>query len=164
MANAPIPAAPLHPAHLRGLGPLNPRQFRRQRSVNDLRVELRRVKHAWHRYRSSRERDGVYLYLEAVFELVSKWKSRTKKAELFTRQLPLDTGKLGLAAEPFAAVITVTSDPGKVHKRTLSKWSRALQYATNSKAPAESLTAFLKKAGGLNRSASMLHQPKRRRS
>jgi hypothetical protein len=32
--------------------------------------------------------------------------------------------------EPFAAIIFATADPAKVDKRTRSKWSRALRYAS----------------------------------
>jgi hypothetical protein len=50
--------------------------------------------------------------------------------------------------EPFAAIIRCTSDPGKVDKRTRSKWSRVLRYAAH-----EPLAAFIQRKGGINECA-----------
>jgi hypothetical protein len=63
---------------------------------------------------------------------------------------PLD---LPTADEPFAAVILCTSDPGKVDKRTRSKWSRVLRYAAEYKTSAEPLAAFVRRKGGINKCA-----------
>jgi hypothetical protein len=38
-----------------------------------LRVNLQRLESAWDEYQCSRDRDGVYCYLSAVFELVTWW-------------------------------------------------------------------------------------------
>ena len=56
--------------------------------------------------------------------------------------------------EPFAAVILCTSDPGKVDKRTRSKWSRVLRCAAEYKTNAESLAAFVLRKGGINKCAA----------
>ena len=56
--------------------------------------------------------------------------------------------------EPFAAVIRCTSDPGKVDKRTRSKWSRELRYAAKYNTSAEPLAAFIRRKGGINECAS----------
>src|ERR1700676_356477 len=47
--------------------------------------------------------------------------------------------------EPFAAIIRCTADPGKVDKRTRSKWSRALRYALKYKSDSERLDRFIKR-------------------
>ena len=56
--------------------------------------------------------------------------------------------------EPFAAVIVCTSDPGKVDKRTRSKWSRVLRYSAEYKSHSEPLAAFVRRKGGINKCAS----------
>ncbi len=55
--------------------------------------------------------------------------------------------------EPFAAIILYTSDPGKVDKRTRSKWSRVLRYAAEYRPSSEPLAAFIQRKGGINKSA-----------
>ncbi|MFL6304931.1 MAG: hypothetical protein ACJ72H_15475 [Candidatus Sulfotelmatobacter sp.] len=56
--------------------------------------------------------------------------------------------------EPFAALIACTADPGKVDRRTRSKWSRLLRYALKYKAADEPLASFIKAAGGINQAVS----------
>jgi hypothetical protein len=56
--------------------------------------------------------------------------------------------------EPFAAIIFCTSDPGKVDKRTRSKWSRTLRYAMKYKSSSEPLAAFIRRKGGINKCAA----------
>jgi hypothetical protein len=46
-----------------------------------------------------------------------------------------------------------TSDPGKVDKRTRSKWSRVLRYSVECKSQSESLAAFIRRKGGINKCA-----------
>jgi hypothetical protein len=58
--------------------------------------------------------------------------------------------------EPFAAVVRCTSDPSKVDKRTRSKWSRVLRYATEYKPSSEPLAAFIQRKGGINECAALL--------
>ena len=77
---------------------------------------------------SSRERDAIYTYLTAVFELVAWWAAercaieRAHKALRLRHIIPFDQ------EEPFAAIIRCTADPAKVDKRTRSKWARALGF------------------------------------
>ena len=56
--------------------------------------------------------------------------------------------------EPFAAMILCTVDPDKVDKRTRSKWSRVLRYATEYKPISEPLAAFIERKGGINKCAA----------
>jgi hypothetical protein len=56
--------------------------------------------------------------------------------------------------EPFAAIIRCTSDPGKVDKRTRSKWSRVLRYAAQYKPSSEPLATFIQRKGGINKCAA----------
>jgi hypothetical protein len=117
-----------------------------------LKQDLIRVRNAWEDAQGSRERDAIYTYLTAVFELVAWWAvercaiERAQKALRLRRIIPTDH-------EPFAVIIRCTSDPSKVDKRTRSKWSRALRYALEYKLPSEPLDQFMKRRGGINECA-----------
>jgi hypothetical protein len=116
-----------------------------------LRQDLLRVRNAWEECQASRERDAIYTYLTAVFDLVAWWAAenraleRARKALRLQRICPFDR------EEPFAAVIRCTGDPTKVDKRTRSKWSRALRYALANKPPSEPLDQFIKRKRGINK-------------
>ena len=56
--------------------------------------------------------------------------------------------------DPFAAVIRCTADPAKADKRTSSKWSRVLRYATAYMPDSEPLDHFIKRKGGINECAA----------
>jgi hypothetical protein len=119
-----------------------------------LKQGLIRVRNAWDECQASRERDAIYTYLTAVFELVAWWMAegraveRAQKALRLRRIIPTDHD------EPFAAIIRCTADPVKVDKRTRSKWSRALRWALEQKIPSEPLARFIKRKGGINECAA----------
>jgi hypothetical protein len=54
----------------------------------------------------------------------------------------------------FAAIIRCTADPAKADKRTRSKWSRAMRYATVYKPGSEPLAQFIRRKGGINACAA----------
>jgi len=118
-----------------------------------LKQDLMRVRNAWEDAQGSRDRDAIYGYLTAVFELVAWWMAenraleRAQKALRLRHFIPFDQ------EEPFAAIIRCTSDLEKVDKRTRSKWSRALRYALTYKLTSEPLARFMKRKGGINRCA-----------
>jgi hypothetical protein len=119
-----------------------------------LKQDLIRVQNAWDESQARRERDAIYVYLAAVFELVAWWMAenraleRAQKALRLRRLIPTDHD------EPFAAIIRCTSDPSKVDKRTRSKWSAALRYALAYKSCSERLDQFMKRKGGINECAA----------
>ena len=122
-----------------------------------LQQDLLRVQNAWDECQSHRERDAIYTYLTAVFELVAWWAAehcaieRAHKALRLRHIVPFDQ------EEPFAAIIRCTADPAKVDKRTRSKWARALGFATY-KSPSEPLDKFMKRKGGINECAARLRR------
>ena len=132
-----------------------PRWFRVPFSRDALRANLDRLRDEWETYRSNRDRDAVYGYLAAVFEMVSWWK-REGRARQYAYQAMRLSGHLGLFAppEPFAAVILCTAERGKSDEKTRSKWSRVLRYAAEYKKLDEPLGDFVKRKGGLNKCAS----------
>jgi hypothetical protein len=118
-----------------------------------LRQDLLRVRNAWDECQASRDRDAIYTYLTAVFELVAWWMAENRALERALKALRLRNIWASDNIEPFAAIIQCTADPAKVDKRTRSKWSRALRYATY-KSPSEPLDKFMKRKGGINSCAA----------
>jgi DNA-binding PucR family transcriptional regulator len=128
-----------------------------------LRENLLRVQNAWDESQARRERDAIYTYLTAVFELVAWWMAENRALERAQKALRLRHINPFDHEEPFAAVIRCTADREKVDKRTRSKWSRALRYALEYKDPAEPLETFIKRKGGINRCAERLPAHQRSR-
>jgi hypothetical protein len=121
-------------------------------STEALKASLWRLEDEWETYQATRDRDGIYSYLAAVFELVMWWKHEQKAIEYARRTLWLRGHRtLVKEPEPFAAVIYCTADPEKVDYRMRSKWSRLLRYAKVFKDPDEPLIDFVRRRGGINK-------------
>jgi hypothetical protein len=118
-----------------------------------LKQDLLRVQNAWDESQARRERDAIYPYLTAVFELVAWWMAEKRARERAHKGLRLRNITPFDDEDPFAAIIRCTSDPSKVDKRTRSKWSRALRYALAYKSCSERLDQFMKRKGGINECA-----------
>src|SRR5215211_1664996 len=102
-------------------------------STEALEWDLQRVREAWDKYQTSRDRDGIYGYLDRVHELVTWW-MMDREADVRTRRaLQLQNGGMPADLEPFAAIIWCTSNPNKVDGKTRSKWSRVLRYSAKYK-------------------------------
>jgi hypothetical protein len=119
-----------------------------------LKQDLLRVRNAWDECQASRERNAIYTYLTAVFELVAWWMAENCALERAQRALRLRHLTPFDQEEPFAAIIRCTADPAKADKRTRSKWSRALRCALAYKLTSEPLDQFIKRKGGINRCAA----------
>ena len=119
-----------------------------------LRQDLLRVRIAWEECQSSRDRNAIYGYLSAVFDLVMWWAAEGRAISRARWALQLQHLDLPTNDEPFAAMILCTADRQKVDKRTRSKWSRVLRYAAEYKTNAEPLAAFVQRKGGINKCAA----------
>jgi hypothetical protein len=119
-----------------------------------LRQDLRRVRHAWEECQASRDRNAIYGYLSAVFDLVMWWKAEDRAISRARWALQLQRLDLSTTDEPFATVILCTADLERVDKRTRSKWSRVLRYAMEYKPSSEPLAAFIRRKGGINKCAA----------
>ena len=108
---------------------------------------------AWDECQAHRERDAIYCYLTAVFDLVAWWAAENRAVSRAHRALWLQGAGSPTTNEPFAAVILCTADRQKVDKRTRSKWSRVLRYSAEYKSHSESLAAFIRRKGGINECA-----------
>jgi hypothetical protein len=123
-------------------------------TIQALRQDLLRVRNAWDDCQANRDRDAIYGYLRAVFDVVAWWNAEGRALERARKALRLQHLDLPNIDEPFAAVILCTADPAKVDKRTRSKWSRVLRYALQYKHHSEPLGPFIKRMGGINECAS----------
>jgi hypothetical protein len=123
-------------------------------STEALQANLLRLQNEWEAVQASRNRDAIYTYLAAVFEVVEWWAKESKAVKRAYRALHLRGYKSVREPEPFAAVIRCTSDPDEVDTRTRSKWSRVLRYAAEDKDLDAPLADFIKRKGGINASAT----------
>jgi hypothetical protein len=126
-----------------------------------LKQDLHRLCVAWDACQCRRDRDGIYGYLEAVFDLVAWWDSQDQAARRARRALAITGLRPRAIGEPFASIVYCTSDPDRVDKRTRSKWSRALRYALEYKPYSQSLTQFVMRKGGINNCAARFSQRQR---
>lgn len=113
-----------------------------------LKATLTRLEGEWDEFQSTRDRNAIYGYLTAIFEVVTWWMQERKAVEHARRALYLKSYSLfAKSPEPFAALVLCTAEREKVDYRTRSKWSRLLRYAAEFKRWDESLTAFVKRKG-----------------
>jgi hypothetical protein len=129
---------------------LTAQQISKIASIFDPTIEddLATARSAWTQYQSTRQRDAVYQYLSAVFEIVVRWKKQ-RRAKASSLQARIVTNQRGAidADEPFAVVICCTAEAGKLDVKTRSKWSRVLRYAEQFKPDTHDLAEFIKKQG-----------------
>jgi hypothetical protein len=123
-------------------------------SLAALRQDLDRVRNAWEDVQSSRDRNAIYGYLSAVYDLVAWWTADGRETERSRRALRLQRLEVSEREDPFAALIRVTADAAKADKRTRSKWSRVMRYAAIYKPDSEPLDQFVKQRGGINACAA----------
>jgi hypothetical protein len=124
-------------------------------SSEALRQDLLRVRAVWEDCQSSRDRNAIYAYLSAVYDLVAWWSAEGQEIARARRALRLQ--RLVLVSEredAFASIIRCTADPAKADKRTRSKWSQVMRYAAAYKPDAEPLDRFIRRKGGINECAA----------
>ena len=119
-----------------------------------LKQDLFRVRTSWEYCQANRDRNAIYGYLSAVFDLVMWWKAEDRAISRARWALRLQGADLPTTDEPFAMVILCTADRDKVDKRTRSKWSRVLRYAAEYKTNAQPLATFVLRNGGINKCAA----------
>jgi hypothetical protein len=82
-------------------------------STEALKATPLRLQNELEAVQASRDRNAIYQYLAAVFELVTWWEHDQKEIEYAHRALHLQGHKSVSEPEPFAAVILCTADPKK---------------------------------------------------
>jgi hypothetical protein len=115
-----------------------------------LRQDLERLRGVWDDCQASRDRNAIYGYLTAVYGLVAWWTAEGGEIDRARRALRLQRLKVSDREDPFAAIIRCTADPAKADKRTRSKWSRVMRYASAYKPVFEPLDRFVRRKGGIN--------------
>ena len=95
-------------------------------STEALKANLLQLQNEWETVQASRDRNAIYRYLSAVFELVTWWDREDRAVKRAYRALHLRGHQSVRQPEPFAAVIFCTADRDKVDDRTRSKWSRVM--------------------------------------
>ena len=123
-------------------------------SKEAMRQDLGRVREAWADCQCRRQRDAIYGYLTAVYELVSWWAAEQCDVERARRALCSRRLDVPAREDPFAAIIRCTAGPDRVDKRTRSKWSRVMRYVTAVKGQDEPFQRFVVRKGGINKCAS----------
>ena len=86
-----------------------------------LKQDLFRVRTSWEYCQANRDRNAIYGYLSAVFDLVMWWKAEDRAVSRARWALRLCRADLLSGDEPFAAIVLATADPEKVDRRTRSK-------------------------------------------
>jgi len=125
-------------------------------SFSVLNVELEKLRVVLRQVQCTRHRDAVYEFLEAVYDVVSKFNRAGSGGRLLRKLHRLDR-QLKRIQEPYSAVIHFASDYS-VDSRTRSKWSRLMRFAEQSKKRTEPLEAFIRRSGGINECAARCSQ------
>jgi hypothetical protein len=115
---------------------------------------LEKVRRAWDEFQSSRARDAVYQFLSVVFDLVMHYKVRRRTKRLLRHAFEFANLPFDKNAHPFSAVIHCTCG-NAVDNKMISKWGRALRYASRRKEPGMRLKTFMTEAGGVNACANL---------
>jgi hypothetical protein len=119
-----------------------------------LRRRLEKMRDAWDDFQTSRARDAVYGYLEAVFAIVEHYRTRRRTNKLLRHAFKFANLPFDKNANPFTAVIRCTCDD-EIDSKTISKWSRALRYVAKTKGPDIPVRTFMKQVGGINACADL---------
>ena len=120
-------------------------------SKEAMRQDLERIREAWADCQCCRQRDAIYGYLTAVYDLVIWWAAEQRDVERARRALWSRRLEVSAREDPFAAIVRCTADPARVDKRTRSKWSRVMRYATAIKDQDEPFKRFVVRKGGINK-------------
>ena len=117
-----------------------------------LKLELEQLRVVWRQVQHTRQRDAVYEFLEAVYNVVSRF-NRTGDGRKLLRKLHRLDHRLKRIHEPYSAVIHYVTDH-TVDSRTRSKWSRLMRFADQTKKRTEPLEDFIRGSGGINACAA----------
>jgi hypothetical protein len=122
------------------------RKLRDNTPKTRLRRWLENVHCAWGKFQTSRARDGVYGYLEAVFAIVEHYKVRRRTTRLLRHAFRFADLPFDKEADSFSAVIRCTCNGG-TDSKTISKYARALRFCGAAQGARCAAKAFHEKAG-----------------
>jgi hypothetical protein len=121
--------------------------------TRQLMADVQEAQRAWKKYRVTRDRDGIYGYLDVIFRLGRKWGPPPVAGRCITELRKLNPGASAIGREIFAFLIYCTSDPNAVTKQDRNKWSRALRFARENVDDGDSFWEIAKFYDGLNNCA-----------
>ena len=124
----------------------------RSRQQDSVDAGFARARKAWREYEANRkvDKNAVYIYLQAVFDVVQEWKEMGMANEYSLQALKQHDFPIRMKPDPYARVIYCTSE---VDAKTRSKWAKIMQWVARSNKRGRSFTEFVTKNGGLNRCA-----------
>ena len=114
-----------------------------------LRQDLLRVRNAWEECQASRERDAIYIYLTAVFDLVAWWRLKVVLWNAPTRLCACR----GFAHSPARSRLPQSFAARLSRQRSINGRGRngpVLRYALRYKSHSEPLDQFIKRKGRIN--------------
>jgi hypothetical protein len=127
-----------------------------------LNQDIKRLREIWQKVQGDRNRDAIYGYLTAVYELIEWWTAEMLAIDRAKRALRVNGLVVTEEPEPFGAVIAASVSPKKLDRRQLSKYSRALRYAAARGCRPKRLKGFIERHGGLNSAAARFRRRLRR--
>jgi hypothetical protein len=119
-----------------------------------LRQDLERLRGIWDDCQATRDRNAIYAYLTAVYDLVVWWTAEGRDLDRARRALRLQRLEVSDREDPFAGIIRCTAKPAKADRRTRRKWSRVMRYAAAYKPDSEPFDQFIRRKGGINACAA----------
>jgi hypothetical protein len=117
---------------------------------------LERARRAWHEYEANRkvDKNAVYVYLKAVFDVVQKWKEMGMANEYSLRALKQHEFPIRMKGDPYIRVIYCTSEVDDA--KTRSKWAKVMRWVANHNKKGEPFGEFVKRHGGVNECVSLV--------
>lgn len=114
---------------------------------------LAQARKAWKEYRANAkyDRNAVYVYLQAVFDVVQQWKLGGRADEYSLKALKRQKFSIRMNADAYARMIYCTSEEDDPKQR--SKWAIIMAWVATHNKRRRSFTEFVKKNGGLNKCA-----------
>lgn len=149
-----LTSADQHPGPSRQLGPIRrfaDRTSQRRGGKASIERCLKEITSAFDQWQRTRDRNAVYAYLKPIFALVKLYERRGRVRSLVVTAQGLAGFSLDRAADPFSVVLKTTCR-GKLDNKTVSKFARALRYASRYHED-RPVAAFIKQKGGINRCA-----------
>jgi hypothetical protein len=136
---------------------------RNESSRRRIKRRLEKVCDAWNDFQASRARDAVYSYLGAVFALADRYKGWRRTRKLLRHAFSFAGLSFDETADPFTGLIRCTCDSA-IDYKAISKYARALRYATHCQVPTKRAKKFMKETGGVNECAQRYARDNRRNS
>ena len=111
---------------------------------------------------ASRQRDGVYLYFNALNNVIANWQQAGQVEVSLHECLGNLNRPVRLNYGEAYAILIYCSCPD-VADKTRSKWARALRYADEHKQDDETIAAFMMRKGGINACTALYARQRRKR-